>query len=285
VLHYTGSGIETTFTEGEDECLRALVPRLPAARGGPELLVVGSMADVIEDQFVRLFDALGIGPVRFFPPRRYTDLPSVGPETRVIAAQPWLNGTLDALESRGATVIPSTFPLGARGTLRWFRAVASAWDVPKADVDRVLAAPYARALAAQEAYRPDLEGRRISFFPDSQIEISLARCLREEVDMEPVEVATPYLHRRRMAAELALLPDSVRLVEGQHVDRQLDRALEDEPDLVVCGLGLANPLEARGLTTKWAIELVFTPIQGFEQAGDLMELFARPIRRRARLEV
>jgi len=49
---------------------------------------------------------------------------------------------------------------------------------------------------------------------------------------------------------------------------------------VVCGLGLANPLEAEGMTTKWAIELVFTPIQGYEQAADLAELFARPLRRR-----
>lgn len=47
----------------------------------------------------------------------------------------------------------------------------------------------------------------------------------------------------------------------------------------MCGLGLANPLEAEGLSTKWAIELVFTPIHGFEQAGDLAELFTRPLRR------
>jgi light-independent protochlorophyllide reductase subunit N len=37
------------------------------------------------------------------------------------------------------------------------------------------------------------------------------------------------------------------------------------------------------MTTKWAIELVFTPIQGYEQAADLAELFARPLVRRARL--
>jgi light-independent protochlorophyllide reductase subunit N len=46
---------------------------------------------------------------------------------------------------------------------------------------------------------------------------------------------------------------------------------------------LANPLEAAGITTKWSIELVFTPIQGFNQAADLAELFARPLIRRARL--
>ena len=69
------------------------------------------------------------------------------------------------------------------------------------------------------------------------------------------------------------------------VVRQLDRCHAAAPDLVVCGLGLANPLEAAGLATKWSIELVFTPIQGYEQAADLAELFARPLPRRRRLEV
>ena len=57
------------------------------------------------------------------------------------------------------------------------------------------------------------------------------------------------------------------------------------PDLVVCGLGLANPLEAEGTPTKWSIELLFSPIHGFEQAGDLAGLFTRPLRRRAALAV
>ena len=69
------------------------------------------------------------------------------------------------------------------------------------------------------------------------------------------------------------------------MERQVDRCGAAAPDLTVCGLGLANPLEAEGLTTKWAIELVFSPIHGFEQAGDLAELFTRPLTRRARLEV
>ncbi|MEO1160086.1 MAG: ferredoxin:protochlorophyllide reductase (ATP-dependent) subunit N, partial [Pseudomonadota bacterium] len=40
-----------------------------------------------------------------------------------------------------------------------------------------------------------------------------------------------------------------------------------------------------GYATKWSIELVFTPVQGYEQAGDLAELFARPLTRRQRLKV
>ena len=70
---------------------------------------------------------------------------------------------------------------------------------------------------------------------------------------------------------------------GRAFRKILDRCRAERPDLVVCGLGLANPLEADGMTTKWSIELVFSPVHGFEQAGDLAELFARPLRRRERL--
>jgi light-independent protochlorophyllide reductase subunit N len=37
------------------------------------------------------------------------------------------------------------------------------------------------------------------------------------------------------------------------------------------------------MTTKWAIELVFTPIHGYDQAADLAELFARPLLRRTKI--
>ena len=103
--------------------------------------------------------------------------------------------------------------------------------------------------------------------------------------MKLTEVGTPYLHRQHLAYELELLEKDVVLSEGQDVERQLDRCRQARPDLTVCGLGLGNPLEAEGLTTKWSIELLFTPIQGYDQAGDLAELFARPLNRRTRLEV
>jgi light-independent protochlorophyllide reductase subunit N len=125
-----------------------------------------------------------------------------------------------------------------------------------------------------------LRGKRIFFFPDSQLEIPLARFLARELGMTLVEVGTPYLHIQHLAAEMPLLPAGTQLSEGQDVERQLDRCRAARPDLVVCGLGLANPLEAEGLTTKWSIELVFSPVHGFEQAGDLAELFARPLMRR-----
>ena len=67
--------------------------------------------------------------------------------------------------------------------------------------------------------------------------------------------------------------------------RRHRRARAARPDLTVCGLGLANPLEAEGLATKWAIELVFTPVHFYEQAGDLAGLFSRPLRRKSLLNM
>jgi len=285
ILSYSGSGIETTFTQGEDACLASLVPEMPAAsqEAPPALLVVGALADVVEDQFGRLFRQLGVGPAGFLPARRAGDLPAIGPNTRFILAQPFLADTAKALERRGAIRIPAPLPIGVEGTTRWIAAIASAWNVDATLVDSVTAIGRERARKALARYREELRGKRVFFFPDSQLEIPLARFLSRELAMKLVEVGTPYLNRQLLAQELDLLPAETVLVEGQHVDRQLDRCRAARPDLVVCGLGLANPLEAEGMTTKWSIELIFTPIQGYEQAADLAELFARPLVRRTRL--
>lgn len=285
VLNYSGSGIETTFTQGEDACLAALAPALPSAppaptHAAPSLLVVGALADVVEDQFRRLFSAMGIADVAFFPSRSSTTLPAVGPHTRFLLAQPFLGDTAKALESRGAQRIPAPFPLGAEGSAAWMHAAAAAMGIEAATAEQALAPARARAQQALSAHRATLDGRRVFFFPDSQLEIPLARFLARELGMQLVEVGTPYLHRAHLAEELAWLPAGTALSEGQDVEKQLDRCRDAQPDLVVCGLGLANPLEAEGMTTKWSIELVFTPIQGFEQAGDLAALFTRPLTRR-----
>ncbi len=284
VLNYSGSGIETTFTQGEDACLAALVPILPRSTERA-LLVVGALAEVVEDQFRRLFDAIGVGPVRFLPPRHATDLPAVGPGTRVLLAQPFLADTARALEARGAAWLPAPFPLGVEGTTAWLRAAAAEWGVGEARFLEAVGPAAARSHRAVAPHRERLAGKRVFFFPDSQLEIPLARFLARELGMTLTEVGTPYLHRAHMAAELALLPAEARLSEGGDVERQLDRCRAERPDIAVCGLGLANPLEAEGVTTKWSIELLFTPIQGFDQAGDLAELFARPLDRRSRLRV
>ena len=288
ILNYSGSGIETTFTQGEDACLEALVPELGTAAAGSDatsLLVVGALPDIVEDQFRRLFAELGIARVDFLPPRRSRDLPTIGPSTRYLLAQPFLGQTSLALERRGARRIEALFPLGVEGTTHWLGAAARTFGIGENQIESVTRAPAARATAALQRWRTELEGKRIFFFPDSQLEIPLARMLSRELGVIPVEVGTPYLHRDHLADEIARLPAEVVLSEGQDVDSQLDRCRESRPDITVCGLGLANPLEALGLTTKWSIELLFSPIQGYEQAADLAALFARPLDRRARLRV
>ncbi len=266
VLNYSGSGIETTFTQGEDACLAALVPQMPtlSAADPARLLIVGALPDVVEDQFRRLFAQMGIQHVDALPARRIEDLPGVGPD-------------------RGAQRLEALFPFGAEGTTDWLHSAAKAFGVDEMLFRSVVAPGRERAARALERFRPALDGKSIFFFPDSQLEIPLARFLSRELGMVPLEVGTPYLHRPHLSRELPLLPSATVLSEGQDVDRQLDRCRAVRPDLSVCGLGLANPLEMEGLTTKWSIELVFSPVHGFDQAADLAELFARPMNRKGRL--
>ena len=284
VLNYSGSGIETTFTQGEDACLAALLPDLPQRQSpNRHLLIVGTLADVVEDQLGALLQKMGIDDFDFFPPRRSSQLAAVGPNTVYLLAQPFLADTAKGLDARGLQRLPAPFPLGLEGTTAWLQAAATAFAVAPERFEAAVAAPRQRAHQSLQRHRALLTGKKVFFFPDSQLEIPLARFLHRELQMELCEVGTPYLHRPIMAPELALLPAGTRLSEGQCVERQLDRCHADAPDLVVCGLGLANPLEAQGLTTKWSIELVFTPIQGYEQAGDLAALFSRPLLRKSKL--
>jgi light-independent protochlorophyllide reductase subunit N len=164
-------------------------------------------------------------------------------------------------------------------------AAAEAFGISADHVRAVIAPAEARAKAAIARHREKLEGKRIFFFPDSQLEVPIARYLSRELGMQLVEVGTPYLHKKHLDCDIDMLPLDTLISEGQDVERQLDRCREARPDIVVCGLGLANPLEAEGITTKWSIELLFSPIHGYEQAADLAELFARPLNRRARLKV
>ena len=258
-----------------------MVPVLKAG-DAEQLLVVGSLPDVVEDQLTGYLRDMGL-PVATLPARRVDEEPVIGPNTTVLLAQPFLGDTAAALAKRGATVISAPFPFGEEGTTAWLRAAADRFGVSEQSFDQVTAAPRDRARKAVAQVAERLRGKSIFFFPDSQLEIPLARFLARECGMQPLEIGTPYLHREQMAPELALIEAGPVLSEGQDVDLQLDRARAARADITVCGLGLANPLEAEGLATKWAIELVFSPIHGYEQAADLAGLFARPLKRREAL--
>ena len=175
VLNYSGSGIETTFTQGEDACLASLVPTLPAT-SEKSLMVVGSLADVVEDQFRRLFAAIGIDDVQFLPPRRAHLLPKVGPNTKYLLAQPFLADTARALEARGATRLEAPFPLGVEGTTAWFEAAAREWKVPAATLEAAISPARTRATQALARLKPQLEGKRIFFFRAGPYDFACATC-------------------------------------------------------------------------------------------------------------
>jgi light-independent protochlorophyllide reductase subunit N len=284
VLEYSGSGIETTFTQGEDACLAAMVPVLPTT-DARNLVVVGALPDVVEDQMLSLIDGLGIDTVHVLPSRTIDSDIAVGPNTVFALTQPFLGDTHAALVRRGARHIAAPFPMGEEGTTAWLAALAAEFDVGNATFEGVTEAPRRRARQAVAQAAETLNGKSVFFFPDSQLEIPLARFLTRECGMTALEVGSPYIHDAIHGPDLDLLPAGPQISEGQDVDLQLDRCRDARPDLTVCGLGLANPLEAESLSTKWAIELVFTPVHFYEQAGDLASLFARPLRRKSILGV
>ncbi|MGR3502047.1 ferredoxin:protochlorophyllide reductase (ATP-dependent) subunit N [Pseudaestuariivita sp.] len=284
VLNFSGSGIETTFTQGEDACLASMVPVLPETNAR-QLLLVGALPDVVEDQMLDLVRGMGIDNVSVLPAPRAADEVGIGENTVFALTQPFLGDTHAALTRRGARHIAAPFPFGEEGTTAWLRAIATEFDVPEDRFAAVTDAPRARARKALAQAAAPLRDKSVFFFPDSQLEIPLARFLTRECGMSAVEVGAPFIHSQLMGDELALLPEGPTIAEGQNVDKQLDRCRAAAPDLTVCGLGLANPLEAQGLTTKWAIELVFTPVHFYEQAGDLASLFARPVRRKSLLQL
>ena len=277
-VNYSGSGIETTFTQGEDGALKALVP-LMESTDDEKLLLVGTLANNVEDRFKKIFNNIGITNVESFPPRQSTELPKIGKNTKVLLAQPYLSDTVRDLKHRGCEIIQAPFPLGVEGSTKWFLAAAAAFKINELKVHEVIAPLAKRARQAIEKHKEILRGKKLFLLPESQLEISLARFLHNECEMELIEVGTPYLNRDLMEEELNLLPDDTKIVEGQHVEKQLDRVRASNPDLVVCGMGLANPLEAEGISTKWSIEMVFSPIHGIDQAADLAGLFSRPLTR------
>lgn len=291
MVAYSGSGIETTFTQGEDKCLAELVQANSGANApdgnhsSPALIVAGTLSDIVEDQFQRMFDDLGIGPVAFLPARSGDAMPSAGPNTRVLLAQPYLTETAQALKGQGAKILNAPFPLGAEGSLLWLKAAADEFGVTDETFEQVTSAPLARARQAVGYQREKLRGKRIAFLPDSQLELPLARFLARECDMQVESITTPFHDPQIMASELKLFGEHPDMIEGGDLESRLEHVRKLRPDLTVCGMGIANPLEAEGLRSKWSIELIFSPIQGFDQAGDLAGLFSRPLARAAQLEV
>jgi light-independent protochlorophyllide reductase subunit N len=142
-----------------------------------------------------------------------------------------------------------------------------------------------------EEYLQIVRGKSVFFMGDNLLEISLARFLIR-CGMSCPEIGVPYLDKRYQASELKLLEDTCRMmgaamptiVEKPDNYNQLQRIDALQPDLVITGMAHANPLEARGITTKWSVEFTFAQLHGFGNAKDILELVTRPMRRNEALK-
>ena len=100
------------------------------------------------------------------------------------------------------------------------------------------------------------------------------------------------MYKRYQGAELILLQKTCedmkvripKIVEKPDNYNQLERIRDLQPDLVITGMAHANPLEARGINTKWSVEFTFASIHGFTNARDILELVTRPLRRTINLQ-
>ena len=162
VINFSGSGIETTFTQGEDACLEAVICSLPSSEK-TQLAVLGALPDIVQDQMMRLLEQLGLKNVFVLPQVKFDDDVSIGKNTHFICVQPFLGASYEEMVRRGAKPISANFPFGAEGTTKWLWAIAERFGISKAKFDTVVAAPKLRAEQAVAAVADGLRGKSVFF--------------------------------------------------------------------------------------------------------------------------
>ena len=90
----------------------------------------------------------------------------------------------------------------------------------------------------------------------------------------------PFIHKALVGPDLDLIPAGPRSPRGRMSKVMLDRGPRGAAPTLTVSARLRNPAEAEGLTTKWAIELVFTPVHFLRSGGRSGGPLSRPIRRR-----
>ncbi|MGB7377879.1 MAG: nitrogenase component 1, partial [Rivularia sp. (in: cyanobacteria)] len=196
---------------------------------------------------------------------------------------PFLSRTATTLmRRRKCKLIGAPFPIGPDGTRAWIEKMCSVFGITPKGLDE----REAQIWENLEDYVKLIRGKSVFFMGDNLLEISLARFL-VRCGMTVPEIGIPYMDKRYQAAELQLLEKTChemnvplpRIVEKPDNYNQIQRINELHPDLVITGMAHANPLEARGINTKWSVEFTFAQIHGFTNARDILELVTRPLRR------
>jgi light-independent protochlorophyllide reductase subunit N len=308
------NGLDYAFTQGEDTVLASMAMRCPEVaqtvsdkeerHGLQKLLNFGRKNDEItvapksEQTPLILFGSLpdpvvmnltlelrkqGIEVSGWLPAKRFTELPVVPEGSFVCGVNPFLSRTASTLmRRRRCKLINAPFPIGPDGTRAWIEAICEAMGV----VPQGLAEREQQIWESLEDYLALVRGKSVFFMGDNLLEVSLARFL-VNCGMTVQEVGIPYMDQRYQASELQMLSESCakmgvpvpKVVEKPDNYNQVQRIYDLKPDLVITGMAHANPLEARGINTKWSVEFTFAQIHGFSNARDILELVTRPLRR------
>jgi len=300
------NGLDYAFTQGEDTVLAAMAqkcPELPSmdfpnsekletttltqSKKTNRLVLFGSLPNTVVAQLSLELKNQGIEVAGWLPGQKYNDLPYLDKDTYVCGVHPFLSRTATTLMRRKkCQLIVAPFPIGPDGTRAWIEKICENLGiVPQGLKEREF-----KIWEGLEDYLKYVRGKSVFFMGDNLLEISLARFLIK-CGMIVYEIGIPYMDKRFQAAELKLLEETCqqmntpfpRIVEKPDNYYQIQRIRELQPDLVITGMAHANPLEARGITTKWSVEFTFAQIHGFTNSRDILELVTRPLRRNENL--
>ena len=309
------NGLDYAFTQGEDTVLAALAHRCPEVENDKSseqlallpgnsrkdgkneagsssskkhsLVLFGSLPHTVASQLTAELEKQNIHVTGWLPAQRYADLPPLGENTYVCGVNPFLSRTATTLmRRRKCKLIGAPFPIGPDGTRAWVEKICSVLGIIPLGLEK----RENDIWNSLEDYLELVRGKSVFFMGDNCLEISLARFLAR-CGMIVYEIGIPYLDKRFQAAELSLLLETCqtmkipmpRIVEKPDNYNQIQRIRELQPDLVITGMAHSNPLEARGISTKWSVEFTFAQIHGFTNARDILELVTRPLRRNASL--
>jgi light-independent protochlorophyllide reductase subunit N len=288
------NGLDYAFTQGEDTVLAALVQKTSKneiiknfdLKNNPEqtpLILFGSLPDSVANQLTFELKKQNINVTGWLPSKRYSELPSINEGYFVCGVNPYLSRTATTLmRRRKCKLISAPFPIGPDGTRLWIEKICAAIGVNPVGLD----IREKESWESLSEYIKLIKGKSVFFMGDNLLEISLARFLIN-CGMIVYEIGIPYMDKRYQKAELDLLKSTCQLknvmvpkiIEKPDNYNQIDRIRDLQPDLVITGMAHANPLEARGISTKWSVEFTFAQIHGFTNAKDILELITRPLRR------
>nr|UBI41439.1 photochlorophyllide reductase subunit N [Saccharina sp.] len=298
------NGLDYAFTQGEDTVLAALAQRPNAKQSETQLekvispdkdyvehvplILFGSIPDPVVNQLTLELKKQGIRVSGWLPSKRYTELPLINEGNYVCGVNPYLSRTATTLmRRRKCKLIGAPFPIGPDGTRAWIEKICTVFGIePKGLQQRE-----DEIWEKLKYYVSLIDGKSVFFMGDNLLEISLARFLIRS-GMIVFEIGIPYMDKRYQGAELQLLQKTCKeknipipiIIEKPDNYNQVDRIRDMKPDLVITGMAHANPLEARGINTKWSVEFTFAQIHGFTNAIEVLELVTRPLRRNQKLE-